>query len=264
MLIIAERINASRKYIAQAISSKNIDFIRNEAKAQDQAGADYIDVNAGTFVGEEAEHLKWVIQTVQAATELPLCIDSPDAEVIKSVLPLVKKIPMINSITLEPERLERILPLVAEYKTKVIGLCQSEDTMAETTEDKVKMAGQLVEKVTAAGVPLDDLYIDPLLYPISTNTESALATLGAIEKIMKEFPGVHTACGLTNVSYGLPDRNLINRTFLVSAITRGLDSAILDPTDKALYGSLKAALTVTGKDEYCSEYIKAFRENRLD
>ena len=264
MLIIAERINASRKYIAQSISSKNIDFIQNEAKAQDQAGADYIDVNAGTFVGEEAEHLKWVIQTVQAATELPLCIDSPDAEVIKSVLPLVKKIPMINSITLEPERLERILSLVAEYNTKVIGLCQSEDTMAETTEDKVKMAGQLVEKVTAAGVPLDDLYIDPLLYPISTNTESALATLGAIEKIMKEFPGVHTACGLTNVSYGLPDRNLINRTFLVSAITCGLDSAILDPTDKALYGSLKAALTVTGKDEYCSEYIKAFRENRLD
>lgn len=264
MLIIAERINASRKYIAQSISSKNIDFIQNEAKAQDQAGADYIDVNAGTFVGEEAEHLKWVIQTVQAATELPLCIDSPDAEVIKSVLPLVKKIPMINSITLEPERLERILSLVAEYNTKVIGLCQSEDTMAETTEEKVKMAGQLVEKVTAAGVPIDDLYIDPLLYPLSANTKSALATLEAIEQIMKEFPGVHTTCGLTNVSYGLPDRNLINRTFLVSAITRGLDSAILDPTDKALYGSLKAALTVTGKDEYCSEYIKAFRENRLD
>ena len=264
MLIIAERINASRKYIAQAISSKNIDFIQDEAKAQDQAGADYIDVNAGTFVGEEAEHLKWVVQTVQAATELPLCIDSPDPEVIKSVLPLVKKIPMINSITLEPERLERILPLVAEHKTKVIGLCQSEDTMAEKAKIKVKMAGQLVEKVTAAGIPIDDLYIDSLLYPLSANTKSALATLEAIEQIMKEFPGVHTTCGLTNVSYGLPDRKLVNRTFLVSAITRGLDSAILDPTDKQVYKALKAALTVIGKDDYCLEFISAFREGRFE
>lgn len=264
MLIIAERINASRKYIAQAISSKNIDFIQNEAKTQEQAGADYIDVNTGTFIGEEAEHLKWVIQSVQAATELPLCIDSPDAEVIKSVLPFVKKIPIINSITLEPKRLESILPLVAEHKTKVIGLCQTEDTMAETAEVKLDLAGQLVEKVTAAGIPLDDLYIDPLLYPLSADTNSALATLEAIEQIMKEFPGVHTTCGLTNVSYGLPERKLINRTFLVSAITRGLDSVILDPTDKALYGSFKAALMVIGKDEYCSEYIRAFRENRLN
>lgn len=264
MLIIAERINASRKYIAQAISSQNIDFIQNEAKAQDQAGADYIDVNAGTFVGEETRHLKWVIQTVQAATDLPLCIDSPDADVIKEVLPLVKKPPMINSINLEPERLERIVPLVAEHRTKVIGLCQTEDTMADTTEVKLDLAERLVEKVTAAGISLDNLYVDPLLYPLSADTKSALATLEAIEQIMKAFPGVHTTCGLTNVSYGLPDRGLINRTFLVSAITRGLDSAILDPTDKQIYKALKAALTVTGKDDYCLEYIAAFREGRFE
>jgi 5-methyltetrahydrofolate--homocysteine methyltransferase len=264
MLIIAERINASRKYIAQAISSKNTDFIQNEAKAQDQAGADYIDVNAGTFVGEEARHLKWVIQTVQAATDLPLCIDSPDADVIKEVLPLVKKPPMINSINLEPERLERIVPLVAEHRTKVIGLCQTEDTMADTTEVKLDLAERLVEKVTAAGISLDNLYIDPLLYPLSADTKSALATLEAIEQIMKVFPGVHTTCGLTNVSYGLPDRGLVNRTFLVSAITRGLDSAILDPTDKQMYKALKAALTVIGKDDYCLEYIAAFREGRFE
>lgn len=264
MLIIAERINASRKYIAQAISSKNTEFIQNEAKAQDQAGADYLDVNAGTFVGEESDHLTWVVQTVQAATDLPLCIDSPDADVIKKVLPLVKRPPMINSITLEPERLERILPLVAEHKTKVIGLCQTEDTMAETPEIKLDLAGRLVEKVTAAGVPLGNLYIDPLVYPLSADTKSAVATLEAIEQIMKAFPGVHTTCGLTNVSYGLPDRRLVNRTFLVSAITCGLDSAILDPTDKQMYKALKAALTVTGKDDYCLGYIAAFREGRFE
>jgi len=264
VLIIAERINASRKSISQAISDGDREFIQNEAKNQDQAGGDYIDVNAGTFVGEEAEKLKWVIEAVQEVTEKPLCIDSPDPEVIKTMVPLVKKTPMINSITLEPERLEGILPIVAENKTKVIALCQSEDAMADTADDKVKMAEQLVEKVTAAEIPLDDLYIDPLVYPLSTNTQSAIATLEAIERIMKGFPGVHTTCGLTNVSYGLPARKLINRTFLVSAIGRGLDSAILDPTDNALYGSLKAALSVNGRDDYCMEYITAFREERLE
>jgi cobalamin-dependent methionine synthase I len=264
VLIIAERINASRKYIAQAITSEDMGFIQDEAKAQDQAGADYIDVNAGTFVGEEADKLKWIIEAVQAVTEKPLCIDSPDPEVIKAMIPLVNKTPIINSITLEPERLEGILPIVAEYKTKVIALCQSEDAMADTADDKVRMAGQLVKRVQDAGVPLDNLYIDPLVYPLATNTQSAVATLDAIERIMKSFPGVHTTCGLTNVSYGLPSRKLINRTFLVAAITRGLDSAIMDPTDKQLYASLKAALSVNGKDDFCMEYITAFRGGRLE
>jgi len=264
VLIIAERINASRKSISQAISDGDREFIQNEAKKQDQAGGDFIDVNAGTFVGEEAEKLKWIIGAVQEVTEKPLCIDSPDPEVIKAMVPLVKKTPMINSITLEPERLEGILPIVMENKAKVIALCQSEDAMADTADDKVKMAEQLVEKVTAAGIPLDDLYIDPLVYPLSTNTQSAVATLEAIERIMKGFPGVHTTCGLTNVSYGLPARKLVNRTFLVSAIGRGLDSAILDPTDNSLYGALKAALSVNGRDDYCMEYITAYREKRLE
>ena len=124
------------------------------------------------------------------------------------MLPLVKIVPMINSITQEPGRLESILPLVVEYKCKVIGLCQKQDSIAETTDDKVKLASQLAEKVTASGVPIDDLYIDPLVYPLATSINSALATLDAIEQIMKKFPGVHTACGLTNISYGLPNRCL--------------------------------------------------------
>jgi len=264
MLIIGERINASRKSIAEAISSRNAAFIQNEAQVQVMAGADYIDVNAGTFVGEEAKHLQWVIKTVQEAVDLPLCIDSPDPAVIKAMIPLAKKNPIINSITLEHSRLEGILPLVAEYKTKVIALCQSGDSIADTAEAKVRMAGQLVERVKAAGIPLDNLYIDPLVYPLATNDQSALATLDAIEQIMKQFPGVHTTCGLTNVSYGLPSRKLVNRTFLVAAIARGLDSAILDPTDKQLFGALKAALMIVGKDEFSMQYITGFREGKLD
>ena len=264
MLIIGERINASRKPIAEAIASRNAAFIQNEAKAQATAGADYLDVNAGTFVGEEAKHLQWIIETVQEIVDIPLCIDSPDPSVIKVMIPLTKKTPMINSITLEPSRLGGLLPLIAEHKTKVIGLCQSGDSIAETAEAKVKMAGQLIDRVKGASIPLDNLYIDPLVYPLATNDKSALATLDAIEQIMTQFPGVHTTCGLTNVSYGLPNRRLVNRTFLVAAIARGLDSAILDPTDKELFGALKAALTVSGRDEFCMGYISAFREGRFE
>jgi cobalamin-dependent methionine synthase I len=264
MLIIGERINASRKPIAEAITSRNASFIQNEARVQALAGADYLDVNAGTFVGEEAKHLQWVIETVQEVVDLPLCLDTPDPSVIKAMIPLAKKVPLINSITLDPSRLEGILPLVTGHKTRVIALCQSGDSVADTVEAKVKMAGQLVEKVKTAGIPLDNLYIDPLVYPLATNDQSALATLDAIERITKEFPGAHTICGLTNVSYGLPNRKLVNRTFLVSAVARGLDSAILDPTDKQLFGALKASLMITGKDEFCMGYIAGFREGRLE
>lgn len=264
MLIIGERINSSRNSIAEAISSRDKAFIQSEAKAQAEAGAHYIDVNAGAFIGEEAEHLKWLIDAVQEACELPLCIDSPDAGVIREVLPLARTTPMINSISLEPARLEAILPLVRDFKTKVIGLCQSEDSIPDSTEGKLALADKLAQKVQLAGVELDDLYVDPLVYPLSADAKSAMATLDAIDLIMRRLPAVHTVCGLTNVSHGLPRRKLINRTFLVAAIIRGLDAAILDPTDKQLNSSLQAAVTVAGRDEFCMRYIQAFRAGRLD
>jgi len=180
------------------------------------------------------------------------------------MMPVVKKTPMINSITFEATRLEGIIPLVVEHKTKVIALCQSEDRMAEKTDEKVRLAEKLVTKVTAAGIPLDDLYIDPLVYPLATNGRAVVDTLQAIRKIMAAFPGIHTTCGLTNSSHGLPCRKLINRSFLVAAITCGLDSAIMDPTDIRLFAALKAALAINGKDDFCMDYVTAFREGRLE
>ena len=264
MLIVGERINSSREQIAQAVSSGDGVFIQNEATIQVKAGADYIDLNAGSLGGDETKCLQWMIEVIQNVTDVPLCLDSPSAKVIETALPLVKSAPMINSITLEPSRLDPILELVVAYKTKVIGLCQSGESIAKTTSDKVQMAAKLVEKVTSKGVPLGDLYIDPLVFPVATDTESAVATLDSIDRIMKEFPGVHTICGLTNVSYGLPNRKLVNRAFLIGCIAHGLDSVIIDPTDKALYASLRASLMIMGKDEFCMEYVSAFREGRLE
>ncbi len=259
MLIVAERINSSRKAIAEAVLSGDAGVIKHEAKIQADAGADYIDVNAGTFIGEELKRLKWIVEVVQDTVSTPLCIDSPDPLVIAGILPIVKETPLINSITLEPSRLDTILPLAADYGAGVIALCQSSEGMAETAEQKVRMAHELVEKAEEAGISKDLLHVDPMVYPVATNPLSAVATLEAIAAIKNEIPGVHIICGLTNVSYAVPERKLINRTFLVAAIVRGLDSAILDPTDKKLFGAMKAALAVMGKDEYCLEFIEAYR-----
>lgn len=158
---------------------------------------------------------------------------------------------------------EELLPLVAQEGLKVVALCQSSDSMAETTEAKVDLAGQLLEKTQADGVPNQNIFVDPLVYPVSTNPKSALATIMAIEKIMDQFKGVHTTCGLTNVSYGMPQRKLINRIFLACALAHGLDSAIMDPTDDQLSGVLTAANLVMGKDDFGMNYITTFRTGRL-
>lgn len=263
MLIIGERINASRKGIARAIEARDRAFIQNEVQIQEEAGADYIDVNAALFVDREADYLKWAVEVVQEATERPLCIDSPDPEAIREVLPGVDKSPMINSITLESSRLERLLPVVRKYGATVIGLCQSETVIAKSLEEKRDLAGELVDKVTEAGIPLEALYIDPLIFPVAAETSSAAFTLEAISTIMTSFPGVHTICGLTNVSHGLPQRKLVNRTFLVAAVSRGLDAVIMDPTDRALYAALKTSVMLAGEDDFCMEYIRAHREGRL-
>jgi len=263
MLIVAERINSSRKAISEAIKAKDADFIRSEAKAQAEAGADYIDVNAGSFVGQESEYLRWLVEIVQGATELPLCLDSPDPAAIAAALEVVKGPAMLNSITLEKKRMEEMMPLVKRYKSKIVVLCQSDEGMANTVSDKVKIAEKMVAALTKEGVALGDIYIDPLIYPIATDTQSAVAALGAIKEIRQLFPGVHTICGLTNVSFGMPVRKLINRTFLVAAMSHGLDSAIIDPTDRELMASLVAAEALLDRDKFCSGYITAYRQGKL-
>ena len=263
MLIVGERINSSRKTINQAIKDRNAEFIRGEARAQAEAGAHYIDINAGSFMEHEADYLCWLAEVVQEVTELPLCIDSPNSLAVTAALKLVKRPPLINSVSLEEKRLAEIMPLVTEYGAKVVALCQSSEGVATTINDKIAIAGQLVDILTKEGMALSDIYIDPIVCPIATDSQSTLATLGAIRKIMEMFPGVHTIIGLTNVSFGLPVRKVLNRTLLVAAVAHGLDSAIIDPTDRELMAGLVAAEALLDRDAFCSGYIKAYREGKL-
>jgi cobalamin-dependent methionine synthase I len=263
MLIVGERINTSRKAVEPAVKNRDADFIQNEARCQVDNGATYIDVNAGTLISEEPEALMWLVQTVQAAVDVPLCIDSPNPAAIEAALKVHKGQSLVNSITAEKDRYNAIVPLVKEYGCKVVALCMDDSGMPETAEDRFKIACTLVEKLVQDGIEKDRIYIDPLVRPISIGTDFANVVLDTLEKIVVRLEGVHTICGLSNISFGLPVRKLLNRTFLIMAMTCGLDTAILDPTDRELMSFVIAARTLLGKDEFCMDYITAQREGKL-
>ncbi|NLA12194.1 MAG: methyltetrahydrofolate cobalamin methyltransferase [Firmicutes bacterium] len=264
MLVVGELINASRKAVAAAIEAQDEKKIKQLAIDQVAAGADFIDVNAGVFVGREADYLQWLVQTVQEGVDAPCCIDSPDPAAIEKALAVHKGVALLNSISLEKERFEALLSLVAGTDLKVVSLCMSDEGIPETSEERVRIADRLINGLVKNNVAIDNIYVDPLVQPISTSSSFGAEFLDAVEKIMTGFPGVHTICGLSNISFGLPLRGHLNRNFAVMAIARGLDSLILDPLDKRMMANIIAAETLAGKDRYCMNYLKAFRANKLE
>ncbi|MEW6489925.1 MAG: methyltetrahydrofolate cobalamin methyltransferase [Thermodesulfobacteriota bacterium] len=266
MIVVGELINASRKAMGPAIEKKDAAEIQRVAVEQREAGADYIDVNAGIFVGQEAEYLTWLVQTVQEAVAAPCCIDSPDPRAIEAALKVHKgpAAPMINSISLEKDRYEALLPLVAGTDLKVVALCMSDEGMPETADQRIQIAGRLIEGLTRNGVAIGNIFVDPLVQPLSTRSDFGVEFLKAVEGIMTGFPGVHTMCGLSNISYGLPERKLLNQTFAVMAVAKGLDGLIINPLDRRMMANLVAAEALAGRDNYCMKYLKAYRGKRFE
>lgn len=264
MLIVGELINASRKAIGEAIRVQDAEAVKKVAIAQREAGADFIDVNAGIFVGKEAEYLKWLVETVQEATDAPCCLDSPDPLAIQAALSVHKGVAMINSISLEKSRYDALVPVIAGTNLKVIALCMSDEGMPETTEQRLSIADQLINGLVQHNVPIDNIYVDPLVQPVATNKSFGFEFLNAVEAISKEFKGVHTMCGLSNISYGLPNRKFINRAFAVMAVAKGLDGLIVDPLDQQMMANLVVAETLTGRDDYCTNYLTAHRSGMFD
>ena len=260
MIIIGEKINSTLKAVRPAIEAYDTETISNLAKSQAEAGSAYLDVNAGMFHNDESERLAWLVETVQAVVDTPLCLDSPSAAALEAALKVCRgQTAMINSITCEKERLESILPLVLEYKTKIIALCMDDSGMPETADGRYEIAKRLIGKLSDAGVKLDDIYIDPLVRPVSTGPHYGIAAIETIRRVKTEYPEVHIACGLSNVSFGLPQRKLINQAFLISAMNAGMDGAILDPLDKKLMAYIAATEALLGIDDYCVEYLEKFR-----
>lgn len=265
MFIIGERINSTRKRIKEALVSRDVAFLQGEAKKQVEAGAQAVDVNAAALVGQEVEALTWLVDIVQDVVSVPLCIDTPSVASARAALQRVKVRPaFINSISAESKRYADFLPLVKEFGTHVIALCADDKHgMARSLEDKLQIGLALVERLEKDGVPPENVYLDPLVFPVGTDSSVGKALLDAIHGFTQKIPSAHTEIGLSNVSYGLPERKLLNRTLLAMAIAAGLDSAILDPTDADLMAVLFAAEALSGRDEFCAQYIGAHRAGRL-
>lgn len=264
MLIVGERINTSTKRIAQAVETGDAALIAKVAREQVTAGADFVDVNAGTFLEKEVDYLPWLVETVQDALDVPLCLDSPNPEALIKALRCHKGEPMINSISLEEDRFRNLLPVVTSRPCKVVALCMAQTSMPTTADERIAVASELIERLTKAGIALDKIYVDPLAQPVSVDVKMGSAVLQAIAEIMKRFPGVNTICGLSNISYGLPARRLVNRSFLTLALAHGLTAAILDPTDTRLVATLLATQMLLGRDEYCSNFIEAYQSGSIE
>ena len=261
MLIVGELINTSRKAVGEAVDNKDAQYIQQVALEQVAAGADYIDVNCGKKVFEELTNMEWLVNTIQAVTDKPLCIDSPNPAALEVGLKLCKCAkPMINSISDEGHRFEEVLPLVLKYNAKIVALCMDDKGMPDTAADRMRVTDNLYRKLTEAGVKDDDIYFDPLVKPVSSVGSAGVEVLETIKLIKQNYPKTHFMCGLSNISYGLPERKVLNRLFVAQTMAVGMDGYILNPSDKSMMGVIHAAKALLGQDDYCMGYLAAYRK----
>jgi len=262
--VIGERINTSRKNVQSAVADRNAEYIIDDVKKQQAAGAHFIDVNAGARIGHEIEDMKWLIDTIQPIATVPLCLDSPDPAVLEMAFQMVEKSPMINSISLEKERFDAMIPFLRGKDCKVIALCMDDAGMPASSDDIVVRAVKLVEELNKIGIKTENIYIDPLVQPISTDSTKGVMVLNSVRAIKAKFPEVHISGGLSNISYGLPQRKIINRTFVALMMDAGMDSAIIDPLDQKIMATIKTADMLLGKDNFCGNYLRGVRAGAIE
>jgi 5-methyltetrahydrofolate--homocysteine methyltransferase len=256
--IIGERINPTgRKKFAEELRAGELLTVTADAVAQVEAGADMLDVNAGIPLVDEPELLKMMLQTVQAAVDVPICIDSSVIEALEAGLSVYEGRALVNSVTAEDERLSEILPLVARHDAAVIGLANDETGIPETPEKRLECARKIVSAAADYGIARDDVLIDPLAMTVGADPEAVKTTLRTISLIRDEL-GVNMSLGASNVSFGLPDRHALNAGFLPMAMAAGLTSAIMS-TARPVVDAVRASDLLLGHDEWGANWIAAHR-----
>lgn len=259
MIIIGEKINGTRKEVAAAISAKDEDKIRLLARTQAEAGANYIDANAGTSPEIEPETLIWLVKLIQQEVDVPLSLDSTNPEALNAVLPHMNNTPLINSVSGEKDRIDNVLPLVVEHNCPLVLLAVGDRGLPKGIDDRMEVIRYLITLCREKGIPDENMFVDPLVMTIATGFEHGNIALATIKMVREEFPNIHITGGLSNISFGMPVRGLLNQSFISMAIAAGLDSAITDPTERNMLGTILAAETLLGKDSYCKNYNGAFR-----
>jgi cobalamin-dependent methionine synthase I len=267
MLIIGENINASNKKVGEAIARKDHEFIADLARKQAQAGADYIDVNAGSAQGcwqSPEAAMEWLVDVVVSVTDKPLAIDSDVPSVVGAGLRRYQgdKV-IINSVNAEPARLQTIGALVAGHGGLVIALAMGDGNIPKRAEERLDACKSIMSELQKMGVREEQVLFDPLVLPVSVDTSQAVVTLRTIEGIKSCYPSAKTVAGVSNVSYGLPNRDMVNRAFLLMAVAVGLDAAILNPLDVKMMSFIAVADLLVGKDTACRGYIRAHRRGVL-
>ena len=263
MIIIGEKINGAIPSAARAINERDADFIRDLAVRQTEAGADYLDVCAGTAPELERDALAWLLGIVQDTVDTPICIDSPDPEVLCDMVPLINRPGLINSVSGEGDKCEKIYPLLKDSEWNVVALTCDDAGIPSDAERKVAIGLQLIEKAATYGITPDRIFIDPLVLSLSAVGDALISFNEAVKQLRAAYPTVHFTSGLSNISFGMPKRKLINQNFLAFALDAGMDSAIMDPTDTAMYAEILAVEAILGRDKYCRAYNKAYRQGRL-
>jgi 5-methyltetrahydrofolate--homocysteine methyltransferase len=261
--VIGERINpTSRKKFSEELREGNLDTVVVDTKAQEEAGADMLDVNAGIPLVDESELLAKMLTLIQETTDLPICIDSSVIEALEAGLGVYEGKALVNSVTGEDERLDEILPLVAKHGAAVIGLANDETGIPETPQQRLEIATKIVKVAGDFGIPPEDVVIDPLAMTVGAATDAVTITLEAIRLIRQEL-GVNMSLGASNVSFGLPDRHALNAAFLPMAMAAGLTSAIMS-TAKVCVDEVRAADLLLGHDPWGSRWIATHRARKAE
>jgi 5-methyltetrahydrofolate--homocysteine methyltransferase len=263
LIIIGEKINGAIPSVARAIEGKDAAFISELALRQTEAGADYLDVCAGTVPEREIQTLEWLVEIVEGAVDTPICLDSPDAKVIATILPSIRREGIVNSVSEESRKCEIIYPLIAGTGWKVIALTCDDSGIPSGVEKKVEIAGLMIDKAKAAGIAESRIFIDTLVLAVSAVNDALAGFTESLRLIREIYHNVRFTSGLSNISFGMPNRKLVNKNFLAFALQAGMDSAIMDPTDKDMYATILAAEVLLGRDKYCRKYNNAYRNGRL-
>lgn len=261
MFIIGELINGMYKNIGKAIQQKDKSVIQKCALEQLAAGADALDINCGPASKDPASDIRWLIEVIQEVSDSPLSLDSSKPKVIESGLASLKNKAIINSTTADKEKLDILVPLAKKHNAKLIGLTISAKGIPQNKDQRLELAADIVANCSEAGFSVEDLYLDPIVMPVNVAQQQMEDILQAIEEFkIISTPSPKTIVGLSNVSQGTCVRSLVNRTFLVMALARGLSGAILDPLDKDLMDAAITAELILNKNIYCDSYLDAYRK----
>lgn len=263
MIIIGEKINGTIPIVKKAIENRDADFIRTRAIDQTEAGATFLDVCASTSPSVEVETLHWLMDVVQDAVDTPLCIDSPNPHTIEAVFKYARRPGLINSVSDEGDKMDIIFPLIKGTEWQTIALTCDNDGIPKDVETRVAIAKRMIEKASEYSITPDRIHLDPLVIALATDNRSIYSFIETMRQIKEIYPTLKITSGLSNISFGMPLRKVVNQTFLTLATFSGMDSAIMDPCNRDMISTLMSTEAIMGLDRNCRKWNDAFRKGKI-